>query len=148
MPPNGGAHFALHVEDLDAAVDALRAKGIKVDPVPEMPGAGRQAFLTDPAGNLIELNQPTGPVPRRAVSEPSRTAGCPTTPPGDTVLRDYVDSAAHYFVDVGRAVGARRSSTTTTSRARTTARRSRSPTWASSADRSTATSGATCSRDP
>ena len=61
--PNGGAHFALHVEDRDAAVDELRAKGIKVDPVPEVPGAGRQAFLTDPAGNLIELNQPTGPVP-------------------------------------------------------------------------------------
>jgi len=63
LPPNGGAHFALHVEDRDAAVDELRAKGIKVDPIPETPGAGRQAFLTDPAGNLIELNQPTGPVP-------------------------------------------------------------------------------------
>jgi catechol 2,3-dioxygenase-like lactoylglutathione lyase family enzyme len=63
LPPNGGAHFALHVEDRDAAVDELRAKDIKVDPVPEVPGAGRQAFLTDPAGNLIELNQPTGPVP-------------------------------------------------------------------------------------
>jgi hypothetical protein len=30
----------------------------------------------------------------------------PTTPPGDTVLRDYIDSAAHYFTGVGRAVGA------------------------------------------
>jgi hypothetical protein len=30
----------------------------------------------------------------------------PATPPGDTVLRDYVDSAAHYFTSVGRAVGA------------------------------------------
>jgi len=28
-----------------------------------------------------------------------------TTPPGDTVLRDYVDSSVHYFADVGRAVG-------------------------------------------
>jgi hypothetical protein len=28
------------------------------------------------------------------------------TPPGDTVLRDYVDSSVHYFVEVGRAVGA------------------------------------------
>jgi len=63
MPPNGGAHFALHVEDRDAAIEELRAKGIKVDPIPEVPGAGRQAFLVDPAGNLIELNQPTGPVP-------------------------------------------------------------------------------------
>jgi catechol 2,3-dioxygenase-like lactoylglutathione lyase family enzyme len=63
MPANGGAHFALRVEDRDAAVEELRAKGIKVDPVPETPGAGRQAFLVDPSGNLIELNQPTGPVP-------------------------------------------------------------------------------------
>jgi hypothetical protein len=29
-----------------------------------------------------------------------------STPPGDTVLRDYVDSAVHYFTVVGRAVGA------------------------------------------
>ena len=63
LPPNGGRHFALHVEDRDAAIEELRAKGIKVDPIPEVPGAGRQAFLVDPAGNLIELNQPTGPVP-------------------------------------------------------------------------------------
>jgi hypothetical protein len=28
------------------------------------------------------------------------------TPPGDTILRDYVDSAARYFVTVGHAVGA------------------------------------------
>ena len=59
MPPNGGAHFALRVDDLDAAVDALRAEGVAVHPIPETPGAGRQAFLNDPAGNLIELNQPT-----------------------------------------------------------------------------------------
>jgi hypothetical protein len=30
----------------------------------------------------------------------------PSTPPGDTVLRDFVDSSVHYLVDVGRAVGA------------------------------------------
>ena len=30
----------------------------------------------------------------------------PTTPAGDTVLRDFVDSSVHYFADVGRAVGA------------------------------------------
>jgi hypothetical protein len=28
------------------------------------------------------------------------------TPPGDTVLRDFVDSSVHYLADVGRAVGA------------------------------------------
>jgi hypothetical protein len=30
----------------------------------------------------------------------------PATPPGDTVLRDFVDSSVHYIVEVGRAVGA------------------------------------------
>jgi catechol 2,3-dioxygenase-like lactoylglutathione lyase family enzyme len=63
MPANGGAHFALRVDDLDDSVAALRARGITVHPIPEIPGAGRQAFLNDPAGNLIELNEPTGPVP-------------------------------------------------------------------------------------
>ena len=32
--------------------------GWKIDPVPLTPGAGHQAFLRDPSGNLIELNQP------------------------------------------------------------------------------------------
>lgn len=62
LPANGGRHFALRVDDLDDAVASLRAQGVKVDPIPETPGAGRQAFLVDPSGNLIELNQPTGPV--------------------------------------------------------------------------------------
>ncbi len=53
-----GDHFALRVEDLDAAVDDIRAAGWKVDPIPHMQGAGRQAFLHDPSGNMIELNQP------------------------------------------------------------------------------------------
>lgn len=57
-PARGGAHFALRVVDRDAAVDELRACGVQVDPVPALPGAGKQAFLHDPAGNLIELNQP------------------------------------------------------------------------------------------
>ena len=30
----------------------------------------------------------------------------PETPPGDTVLRDFVDSSVHYLAGVGRAVGA------------------------------------------
>jgi glyoxylase I family protein len=51
-------HFALHVTDIDAAITDVRAAGWKVDPVPHMAGAGHQAFLRDPSGNLIELNQP------------------------------------------------------------------------------------------
>ena len=54
-PRNLGQHFAVLVDDLDAAVAEVRSKGVKVtDPSPV--GAGRQAFLTDPAGNGIELH--------------------------------------------------------------------------------------------
>jgi glyoxylase I family protein len=57
VPPSLGQHFALAVADLDAAVAELRGLGVSVtDPVPV--GPGRQAFLTDPAGNRIELQQP------------------------------------------------------------------------------------------
>ena len=57
VPPELGQHFALAVTDLDATVAELRAQGIAVtDPVPV--GAGRQAFVTDPSGNRVELQQP------------------------------------------------------------------------------------------
>lgn len=57
MPDQKGQHFALWIHDLDATVEELRAKGVTVsDPKPV--GPGWQAFLHDPAGNLVELNQP------------------------------------------------------------------------------------------
>lgn len=53
-PPNLGQHFAVQVADLDATIGELRGKAIDVtDPSPV--GRGRQAFLTDPAGNTVEL---------------------------------------------------------------------------------------------
>jgi catechol 2,3-dioxygenase-like lactoylglutathione lyase family enzyme len=61
VPPNRGQHFAILVDDLDAAVGELRDRGIEVgDPSPV--GPGRQTFVTDPDGNLVELHQ-TGPPP-------------------------------------------------------------------------------------
>ena len=57
VPPDRGQHFALAVTDLDAAVAELRGHGLTVtDPVPV--GSGRQSFLSDPAGNRIELQEP------------------------------------------------------------------------------------------
>lgn len=56
--PEGGHHLAIRVEDLDAVVAELRTRGVVVGTVPHLPGAGRQAFLRDPSGNLVELNQP------------------------------------------------------------------------------------------
>jgi glyoxylase I family protein len=56
-PPAIGQHFALAVADLDATVAELRAHGLSVsDPSPV--GTGRQAFVSDPAGNTVELHQP------------------------------------------------------------------------------------------
>jgi glyoxylase I family protein len=55
-PPAQGQHFAFQVDDLDGVVSELRAEGIEVsDPVPV--GPNRQAFLSDPAGNQVELQQ-------------------------------------------------------------------------------------------
>jgi catechol 2,3-dioxygenase-like lactoylglutathione lyase family enzyme len=57
--PRNGDHFAFEVADLDAAVADLESKGVKVNKLePAVPGAGKQAFLNDPWGNLLELNQP------------------------------------------------------------------------------------------
>jgi len=57
VPPSMGQHFALAVTDLDAAVAELRGLGVDVtDPVPV--GLGRQAFVADPAGNRVELQEP------------------------------------------------------------------------------------------
>jgi glyoxylase I family protein len=56
-PPAVGQHFALQVDDLDAAIAELRGRSVHVsDPSPV--GTGRQAFLSDPAGNGIELHEP------------------------------------------------------------------------------------------
>jgi catechol 2,3-dioxygenase-like lactoylglutathione lyase family enzyme len=57
-PLPGAPHFALQVDDLEAVAEAIEARGIEVRRSNYTRGAGRQAFLTDPSGNLIELNQP------------------------------------------------------------------------------------------
>ena len=55
-PDDAGQHFALLVADLDATVAELRAAGLDVtDPSPV--ATNRQAFLHDPAGNTVELQQ-------------------------------------------------------------------------------------------
>jgi glyoxylase I family protein len=56
--PLGANHFAIRVDDIDAAVTDLQEQGVEVHRLPPTPGAGHQAFLHDPFGNLLELNQP------------------------------------------------------------------------------------------
>jgi len=56
-PPDAlGQHFALRVEDLDATIAELRARGVEVSDASPV-GTGRQAFLSDPSGNQLELHQ-------------------------------------------------------------------------------------------
>lgn len=56
VPAGHGEHFALLVGDLDATIDELRDRGIKVSDSMTI-GTSLQAFLHDPDGNLIELHQ-------------------------------------------------------------------------------------------
>ena len=57
VPDDRGQHFAIEVADLDDAVRELREGGVQVGD-PSAVGTGRQAFLHDPSGNMIELHQP------------------------------------------------------------------------------------------
>ena len=58
VTPDARAHLALQVPNLDAALESLDAVGVTYRRSTYYPGAGRQAFLADPTGNRIELNQP------------------------------------------------------------------------------------------
>jgi glyoxylase I family protein len=56
-PAAVGQHFALEVSDLDNAIAQLRARGVIVTDASPV-GTARQAFLSDPSGNGIELHEP------------------------------------------------------------------------------------------
>ena len=55
-PPALGQHFAIQVDDIDAVITEIRARGIEVSDASSV-GANRQAFLSDPSGNGVELHQ-------------------------------------------------------------------------------------------
>ena len=56
--PAGFQHFAMQVDDIDACVADIRAAGVAVGDPSGIEGICRQAFVNDPSGNVIELNQP------------------------------------------------------------------------------------------
>src|SRR5215217_4606557 len=63
--PPGLNHYGLHVENLRATVDALKARGVKVDEPRVRPDDSSVANATDPNGIRIELfefgpNSPQG----------------------------------------------------------------------------------------
>jgi catechol 2,3-dioxygenase-like lactoylglutathione lyase family enzyme len=55
-----GQHFAIEVDDVAAVSAELEARGVEVSPASVIDGVCVQAFLSDPTGNLIEINQPLG----------------------------------------------------------------------------------------
>jgi catechol 2,3-dioxygenase-like lactoylglutathione lyase family enzyme len=56
LPPEN--HTAFEVPDVDAACAALEAQGLTIEIPPKDYYWGRSAYLRDPDGHLIELNQP------------------------------------------------------------------------------------------
>jgi len=59
VPADLGQHVAFEVDDIEVAVTSLREHGVDVHgPVPVGDTSARQAFLADPDGNRLELNQP------------------------------------------------------------------------------------------
>src|SRR6185295_17269307 len=72
------AMINFRVRDLDAMLGQLRAKGADVaEETQDMEGVGRFGWVTDPAGNRIELWQPawrSDPAPGRAVRAAHRAA--------------------------------------------------------------------------
>ena len=65
VPPGLGQHFAVRVANLDATVAELRARQVDVSDASPV-GTGRQAFVTDPSGNLVELHQVAQDIIKRA----------------------------------------------------------------------------------
>lgn len=51
----GRGVVTLVVDDLDATLSEITARGIKPGRIEEMPGAGRKSVITDPDGNEIGL---------------------------------------------------------------------------------------------
>lgn len=56
-------HFAFAVPDVDAACSELQSRGLAVEYPPKDYDWGRSAYLRDPAGRLIELQQSTDSAP-------------------------------------------------------------------------------------
>ena len=64
-----GRHLALEVEDYEATLAALEARGIEVLGLGSEAG---QMFVQDPDGNLVELIVPGGRLGRRSGKESTR----------------------------------------------------------------------------
>ena len=79
--------LAAGVEDVDAAYEALKAKGVTfLRPPTDQPWGLRTAYFADPEGNLWEINQ-------SIESKPEVTPPVRDTPPGLEVRADSASRA-------------------------------------------------------
>jgi catechol 2,3-dioxygenase-like lactoylglutathione lyase family enzyme len=62
--PGGWNRFMLEVEDLESTIRALRERGVPFRNDVVVGVGGKQILVEDPAGNLIELFEPTRPEAR------------------------------------------------------------------------------------
>ena len=62
VPPGAENHYAFQVTDLEACLAHLSSHGVPARISGPVAGAGKQAFIKDPSGNVVELNQPDIPV--------------------------------------------------------------------------------------
>ena len=69
--PGGWNRIALRVDDLDATITGLRAKGARFRTSITAGVAIRQVLLHDPAGNLVELFEPAHGYHERTRQQPS-----------------------------------------------------------------------------
>lgn len=58
VAPGAQNHYALQVANLDDCLSELERLGVAAVRLPYFEVAGHQAFLQDPSGNVVELNQP------------------------------------------------------------------------------------------
>jgi predicted enzyme related to lactoylglutathione lyase len=56
----GHGVFTFMVDDLDAVLAGIVARGIDPQPVEEMPGIGRKCVIIDPDGNAVAIAELTG----------------------------------------------------------------------------------------
>jgi catechol 2,3-dioxygenase-like lactoylglutathione lyase family enzyme len=70
----GDGHFALRVESIAEALEALRRHGIVVRERIENATPWAQLFVTDPDGNVIELNADREPAGHAVTREAGRRA--------------------------------------------------------------------------
>ncbi len=76
-------HFALDVDDFEAAYKKAREWGVQVasgnySTVRELPGGEAQMYINDPAGNLVEINgRDASALDRRVIGEMRKIGGPP-----------------------------------------------------------------------